>query len=310
MRPALAITLEVIGFAAAGVALAVLLYALGSFVLMRPHTSVRTAGAWLRALLSEIALAGITQLLLPLYYVVGHRMEPLFRRRRAREADDPERDHPREVPVIFVHGYMHNRIGFLGLARNLARRGIGPLYGFNYPWFTSIASNASRLERFIDRVCDRTKASAVDLVCHSMGGLVAAEMMRTAAAKDTLRVRRCVTIATPHAGITWRGPLFGVGATSLRRGSKFLAAHAGQTLVVPTLSIFSSHDNIVHPKETSHLTKRGGRDVEVEGPGHLSLLFSREVANQVASFLSDAQQTTNEALAPMSPSPIPVPRVM
>ena len=51
------------------------------------------------------------------------------------------------------------------------------------------------------------------------------------------------------------------------------------------LSVFSSHDNIVHPKETSHLAKRGGRDVEVEGFAHLSLLFAPAVAEHVASFL-------------------------
>jgi|GEM_PF-469726 len=272
---------------ACGLFLSVLLYALGSFVLMRPHTTARTLGVSLRELAREAFFAALTQPFLPLFYFIGHRMDPLSMRGR--------RELSSEVPVILVHGYMQNRVGFLGLARSLARRGVGPLFGFNYPWFTSIESNAKRLERFIERVCRETESAAVDLVCHSMGGLVAMELLRDQARTDTLKVRRCVTIATPHAGVAWRGPIVGIGATNLRRGSKLLEAHAGYMLKLPTLSVFSSHDNIVHPKETAHLVKRGGRDVEVEGTAHLSILFSPTVAEHVASFLLEPGLAVPEA---------------
>lgn len=272
---------------ASGLFLSIFLYALGSFVLMRPHTTARKLGVSLRELAREAIFAALTQPFLPLFYFVGHRMDPLPSRGR--------KDFASEVPVVFVHGYMQNRVGFLGLSRALAKRGIGPLFGFNYPWFASIESNARRLERFVDRVCRETDSVAVDLVCHSMGGLVAMEMLRDEARKETLKVRRCVTIATPHAGVAWRGPIIGVGATSLRRGSKLLEAHAGYTLKLPTLSVFSSHDNIVHPKETSHLVKRGGRDIEVEGIAHLSILFSAAVAQHVASFLLEPGPAAPEA---------------
>ena len=85
----------------------------------------------------------------------------------------------------------------------------------------------------------------------------------------------------------WSGPLLGIGSASLRRGSKLLDAHAAVKLDVPCLSVFSSHDNVVHPKETSSLARRGGRDVEVDGPAHLSILFSPAVAEHVASFLAE-----------------------
>ena len=254
------------------VAIAIAIYVFGSFLLMGRHVSVRQRGRSLRELVRELWTAGLTQPILPLFYLIGHRMQ------RGKEGG---------VPIVFVHGYMQNRVGFLGLSRALARTGLGPMYGFNYPWFASITSNAERLERFVERVCKETGAGVVDLVCHSMGGLVAMEMMGDEARRATLKVRRCVTIATPHAGVMWRGPLLGVGATSLRRGSKLLEAHAGVKLAVPCLSVFSSHDNIVHPKESASLALRGGRDVEVEGPAHLSILFSPKVAEHVAAFLAE-----------------------
>lgn len=252
---------------------AIFVYAFGSFLLMRPHATARTLGVSMRSLFRETFLAVLTQPFLLLFYLLGDRMDP-----RGRASG---------TPVVLVHGYMQNRVGFLGLARALARKGIGPLYAINYPWFASIASNAKRLERYIERVCAKTQAPLVDLVCHSMGGLVATEMMSRMG--ERARVRRLVTIATPHAGIQWRGPLLGFGATSLRRGSKLLEAHAGYKLVVPALSIYSSHDNIVFPKQTSSLAGRGGRDVEIEGVGHLAILFAPAVAEHVASFLSEAE---------------------
>jgi pimeloyl-ACP methyl ester carboxylesterase len=287
MRGALELVVWVFVLGASAFALSILVYTIGSFALMRPYTTSRTLGVSLRELVREALLAALTQPFLPVYYLLGRRMEPLFSR--------PPKDRASDVPVVFVHGYMQNRVGFIRLARTLTQRGIGPLYGINYPWFMSVESNAKRLERFIEQVCEETKCSAVDLVCHSMGGLIAMEMLRDEARKDRMKVRRCVTIASPHAGVAWRGPIIGFGAARVRRGSKFLEAHAGHTLKLPTLSIFSSHDNIVHPKETSHLVKRGGRDIEVEGMAHLSILFAPAVGEHVAAFLLEPGPTAPAA---------------
>lgn len=253
-------------------------YVLGSFFLMAAHVERRPFGVSLRELIREAALAALIQPLVPLFYFVGRRMDGLLVRRAP----------PGKTPIVFVHGYMQNRVDFLGIARALARKGLGPLYGINYPWFSTLERNAARLDRFVARVCEETGAPAVDLVCHSMGGLVAIEMMRDEARKDALKVRRLVTIATPHAGVLWRGPILGSGGAALRRGSKVLEAHAGHTLKVPALSVFSTHDNVVHPKESSSLAHRGGIDFEVDGAAHLSILFSPVVIEQVASFLSES----------------------
>lgn len=245
-------------------------YLFGSFFLMRAHTSPREFPLSLREFAREAFLASLTQPLLPLYYMLGRKLAG-----------------GSGVPIVMVHGYMHNRVGFVGLARALGRRGLGPIYGINYPWFVSVESNALRLERFVARICEETGQPKVDLVCHSMGGLVAIEMMRDEAKQADLKVRKVVTIATPHAGVAWKGPIFGIGAGDLRAGSKLLLAQAQSKLVVPVLSIYSTHDNIVHPAAVAQLALRGGRDIEVEGPAHLSILFSKAVADHVATFLAE-----------------------
>src|SRR5262245_9012337 len=141
MRTAFELFGWVFAVSASVLGLSILVYALGSFMLMRRHTTARTLGVSLRELAREALFAALTQPFLPLFYVFGHRIGPMFLRLSSAILSI--------VPVVFVHGYMQNRIGFFGLARALARRGVGPLYGFNYPWFASIGSNARRLERFV-----------------------------------------------------------------------------------------------------------------------------------------------------------------
>lgn len=249
-------------------------YLLVSFWMMLPHTEPRPRLALVREMMRELFWVLLTQPIAPLWYFIGRKM--------GRGTG--------QVPVVFVHGYMQNRIDFVWIARTLRRAKVGPMFGFNYPWMASIKSNAARLARFVERVCRETGAERVDLVCHSMGGVVALEAMLL----DGHRVRRCVTIASPHGGVMWKGPMLGVGAEELRRGSKYLAAASAASCAVPTLSIYSTHDNIVHPPTTSALAHRGGVDIVVEGLGHFAILFSSRVGAEVATFLEASASAPRE----------------
>lgn len=72
--------------------------------------------------------------------------------------------------LVFVHGYATNRAGFFPLQTDLALRGHGRQYAFNDWSSGSIESLAIELEREID---ENVKGGRIDLVCHSMGGIVA-----------------------------------------------------------------------------------------------------------------------------------------
>jgi pimeloyl-ACP methyl ester carboxylesterase len=253
----------------AAVALGILVYVAGSFLMMRSHVTPRPAGRALREALREIGWATITQPLVPLYYFFGRRLSAPSSAATG-------------TPVVVVHGYTQNRVNFLAIARACVRASIGPVYGINYPWFASIHDNAVRLARFVERVLRETGAPQVDLVAHSLGGLVAMEYLATAGKGH---VRRLVTIASPHAGVPWRGPILGAAGSAMRAGSPFLVERADQPIAVPCLNLYSSHDNIVHPPRTSELAHRGGRDRAIEHVGHLTILFDRQVVDAVVDFL-------------------------
>jgi len=75
-------------------------------------------------------------------------------------------------PIVMVHGYAMNRANFLPLALRLARAGLGPIAGFEYWTLGKTASAAKALAAFVAQVRAATGAAQVDVVGHSMGGVV------------------------------------------------------------------------------------------------------------------------------------------
>jgi pimeloyl-ACP methyl ester carboxylesterase len=241
-------------------------YLFVSYFVMAPHVGPRPRVRHLAAMLRELFYVIITQPLVPLYYVVGRVMGP---------GDG--------IPVIFVHGYCQNRSNFWWLARQFHKASLGPLFGFNYPWIESIDESSQRLSTFVESICAETGESRVILVAHSLGGLIALEYAHSAAGAG--RVAECITVGTPHGGVKWRGPILGRAGRDLREGGAFVRERQSRQVPAPTLSVYSTHDNVVHPPSTSELASRGGRDQAVDDHGHLSLLYSREVANALIGFI-------------------------
>jgi len=69
-----------------------------------------------------------------------------------------------------------------------------PIYFFSYDWRQSNEDNGRALMSFID---GNLKADKVDLVCHSMGGIVASSYIAQYGAR---KIRQLVTCGTPYEG--------------------------------------------------------------------------------------------------------------
>ena len=140
-------------------------------------------------------------------------------------------------------------------ARVRARRRRARSTASTTPGSRRVHGNAARLARFCDAVRARRAPRRVDLVAHSLGGLVAMEYLHDAGART--RVRRLVTIASPHAGVAWRGPILGACGPQLRGGMRLPGRARERAVPVPCLSVYSTHDNVVHPPRD--LDARGAR---------------------------------------------------
>ncbi len=201
---------------------------------------------------------------------------------------DPEAAPMGRVPVILVHGYFGNRGYFRALVRNLEARGIGPLFTPTLrAAFATIEDFTVDLHAEIERVAKATCQEEVVLICHSMGGLAARSYLCT---HGSARLRKLITVSSPHHGTVHALLGAGANARQMRLDSVFIAElcerEARRAPECGATSIYSCHDNLVAPQETSRLA--WARNVALPGLGHLEILGSGPLVALLVEELREA----------------------
>ncbi|GMU71279.1 MAG: alpha/beta fold hydrolase [Burkholderiales bacterium] len=195
---------------------------------------------------------------------------------------DPPRA-PARDPVLLLHGVLCNAGVWRSMKRRLSAQGIGPLYALSYgPPLASIDLFAEQVASKIDAILAATGAAQVSVVAHSMGGLVARAYLRR---YGGAKLRKVITIGTPHAGSAHAWMFPGVSLAQLRPGNAWLAALPipSRDSTPPFVSLWSWHDSMVAPQTSARLEY--GRNIELTGVGHNALLTDPEVARRVAEEL-------------------------
>ncbi|MGW6206757.1 esterase/lipase family protein [Streptomyces sp. NPDC055089] len=190
--------------------------------------------------------------------------------------------HPDRPPVVLLHGFIDNRSVFVLLRRSLARHGWHHLESLNYsPLTCDIRTAAELLGRHIEEICARTGHREVDIVGHSLGGLIARYYVQRLGGDR--RVRTLVTLGTPHGG-TAVAPLAGAHpiVRQMRSGSApieelRLPAPGCRTRFV---SFWSELDQVIVPVEAACIDHPDLDvvNVRVTGVGHLALPVHPAVA--------------------------------
>ncbi|WP_251023011.1 triacylglycerol lipase [Streptomyces sp. ISL-10] len=186
------------------------------------------------------------------------------------------------VPTVLLHGFVDNRSVFVLLRRALARHGPRPVECLNYsPLTCDIRAAAELLGRHVEEICARSGRRQVDIVGHSLGGLIARYYVQRLGGDH--RVRTLVTLGTPHSG-TSVAPLAGAHpiVRQMRPGSSVI-----EELRMPApgcrtrfVSFWSDLDRIMVPVETACIDHPDllAQNVRVSGIGHLALPVHPAVA--------------------------------
>ena len=187
-------------------------------------------------------------------------------------------------PVIVLHGYAMNRANYLPLAYRMAKAGLGPIFGFEYWTLGRVAAGARQLGWFIDEVCAATGAREVDIVGHSMGGVVGRYYV-TLAGGDGI-VKNLVTLGSPHAGTDVSAIGIGHPTRELLLGSKLVQrlAAAPPPKQTKITVIWSRGDALVPGARQRALP--GAEVIMYDDLGHVALLGSRRVAATIIDRLS------------------------
>jgi len=220
---------------------------------------------------------------------------------------------PGAPPVLVIHGYLATKGSLHLLEEQLARRGhvvmsfrFGPI-PIN---LGDIRSSADHVAQKVESIIAQTAVSQVDVVGHSMGGLVALYYVKRLGGGR--RVRRLVLLGTPARG-TWSALLglftapLGLASLQLLPGSPFLRELTETPLPpgVDVVSIGAVRDWLAPLAST---VLEGVRHIALP-TGHSGLLVDDHVADVVSSLLREpAEGQTTAADGPAAPQVDGTPR--
>ena len=194
-----------------------------------------------------------------------------------------------KTPIIFVHGLYHNHTAWYLYLRWFRRWGWEHMKAINLPGkFRSIHEFSRVLAEEVEKVLVESQSDQVDLVGLSMGGLVIRSYLSEEAARA--KVRRVVTLGTPHGGS--KLAVFGLGqaAKEMIPGSIFLES-LNQGVQIPAgghfYAVYTIVDNLVLPNESAKLAWDGVKNLETRLVNHVGLAFNKHTARLVKECLDE-----------------------
>jgi len=196
----------------------------------------------------------------------------------------PHRETRPGHPVILLHGLFHNRACWLWMVFCLRRRGVSNLQTLNLPPWKDLESLTERLAKKVDELRLKNGGQKVDLIGHSMGGMIARNYIQLRGGAD--KVGACITLGSPHHGSRLAPFAISPLALHLLPGADFLCrlGAAPQPTQVQFTSIFSRHDNLVIPHQSAQLDM--AENIVLQGIGHCSLLYHAPVVDLITERLS------------------------
>jgi pimeloyl-ACP methyl ester carboxylesterase len=211
---------------------------------------------------------------------IAYRAEGLF--------DPPPQPSAESPPVLLIHGYLATRGSVHLLERRLTEKNhVVMTYPLGSLHLGDIRESSAFIAGKVESLLAQTGVAQVDIVAHSMGGLVALDYLKRGGGAPY--VRRLVLMGTPARG-TWSALLgivtapLGKGGRQLLPGSDFLRDLDSTPLPPgPEVITLSGDRDWLAPPSTTRI--RGARRVAVP-TGHSGFLVDEAVADTVEAILT------------------------
>ncbi|MBD2900179.1 triacylglycerol lipase [Spirillospora sp. NPDC000708] len=192
------------------------------------------------------------------------------------------------TPVVFVHGYTGNASNWVTAEAVFAAAGYSSneMFAFNYNSYGDNKTNAASLASYVNQVRAQTGSSQVDIVNHSMGGLVSWWYIKELGGQQY--VRHLASLAGANHGTTAAyACLIYTTCQQMSPGSSFIQTLAsgdetpGDTKYA---TWYSPCDGVINPYTSTMLS--GATNNYVACENHLTYLTDTVVLNSVRTFLA------------------------
>ncbi|HJQ45630.1 MAG TPA: alpha/beta fold hydrolase [Amycolatopsis sp.] len=195
-------------------------------------------------------------------------------------------------PLVVLPGLADNTSIFTQLKQSLETCGAGPVVSFSYGWLDDVRTAAARLSSQVEQLCAVTGTDGLDIVGHSLGGLIARYYVQRLGGHE--RVGTLVTIATPHGGtIAARLPSPLPVVRQLRPGSELLLelAEPAPECATEFLAFCGSGDELILPSRNALVEHPDlqVRNVVVRGAGHMALAAHEEVTAEICRLFAPSE---------------------
>lgn len=207
---------------------------------------------------------------------------------------------PESPPILIIHGFLGTRGSMYMLERRLVEDGF-VVVSFNLGTLNvrDIRRSAFLIHRKIERILAQTPSQRIDIIGHSMGGLIGLYYVKKLGGHT--RVRKLIMMGTPIRG-TWTAlagiltlGLWSTSSWQLLPRSRFLdeLAQGPMPPHVEVHTIAAARDWVV-PLATTRLTGANAMTVPL---GHSSLVVSEEVYRRVVNALRPPRPEVSDEVA-------------
>ncbi|MFI5809042.1 esterase/lipase family protein [Streptomyces sp. NPDC051561] len=189
-------------------------------------------------------------------------------------------------PVVFVHGWNSDGSVWQTMAGRFRTDGwpSDRLDQWTYDTAQSNTTTAAQLAEEIQRVLDRTGATKVDVVAHSMGSLSSRYYLKNL--NGAAKVDAWVSLAGPNHGTTLAQWCGGASCVEMRPGSDFLGAlnSGDETPGAPRYATWASPcDSVINPRDSVALA--GAVNTTTGCLDHSGLRTDQKVYEEVKTHL-------------------------
>jgi triacylglycerol lipase len=207
-------------------------------------------------------------------------------------------------PILLVHGIVHNRSAFHSLRRRLEKMGWHNIYTINYTTsYGSLPNMVGQLSKRVEEVMAITNAKQIDIVAHSLGGVVARYYMSIGEGRG--KVKELMTLGSPHNGTNLSRVLSFLPGSSLGwdlREDSYLLRVMNETSLPKgsrLTNIYSPLDWTLWPKTNCVIQgspKSSFKNIRVDSVGHTGFLYSQQVLDIITSTITETSSVEASAI--------------